>query len=100
MQVSASDVSSEVRSAFDFSVDKFPLFGPENMKTDQYGLFRSDTGYIEGVKSISGRYVPHTYQHDNLINRPSRLYQICVYWSLLSAVAHYLQRIETVNHAL
>jgi len=60
MQVSASDVSSEVRSAFDFSVDKFPLFGPENMKTDQYGLFRSDTGYIEGVKSISGRYVPHT----------------------------------------
>ena len=60
MQVSAADVSSEVRSAFDFSVDKFPLFGPENMKTDQYGLFRSDTGYIEGVKAISGRYVPHT----------------------------------------
>jgi hypothetical protein len=60
MQVSVNDVSSEVRSAFDFSVDKFPLFGPENMRTDQYGLFRSDTGYIEGVKSISGRYVPHT----------------------------------------
>jgi hypothetical protein len=60
MQVSVNDVSGEVRSAFDFSVDKFPLFGPENMRTDQYGLFRSDTGYIEGVKSISGRYVPHT----------------------------------------
>jgi hypothetical protein len=60
MQVSVNDVSSKVRSAFDFSVDKFPLFGPENMRTDQYGLFRSDTGYIEGVKSISGRYVPHT----------------------------------------
>jgi hypothetical protein len=30
------------------------------MKTDQYGLFRSDIGYIEGIKSISDRYVPHT----------------------------------------
>ncbi|HAB40142.1 MAG TPA: hypothetical protein DCE52_19435 [Rhodobacteraceae bacterium] len=55
-----STVSASVRSAFDFDVDKFPLFGPDNMKTDQYGLFRSDTGYIEGVKSISGRYVPHS----------------------------------------
>lgn len=55
-----SDVSSDVRSAFNFSVDKFPLYGPDNMKTDQYGLFRSDTGYIDGLKSISSRYVPHT----------------------------------------
>ena len=58
--IQASDVSDSVRSAFNFSVDKFPLFGPDNMKTDQYGLFRSDTGYIDNVKSISGRYVPHT----------------------------------------
>lgn len=56
----ASDISASVRRDFDFSVDKFPLYGPDNMKTDQYGLFRSDNGYIEGVKSISGRYVPHT----------------------------------------
>ena len=56
----SSDVSATVREAFNFSVDKFPLFGPDNMKTDQYGLFRSDTGYIDNVKSISGRYVPHT----------------------------------------
>jgi hypothetical protein len=55
-----SDVSASVRSDFDFSVDKFPLYGPDNMSTDQYGLFRSDTGYIEGVKSISSRYVPHS----------------------------------------
>jgi len=60
MQISTSDVSSEIRAAFNFSVDKFPLFGPERMLTDQYGLFRSDSGYIEGIKSISGRYVPHT----------------------------------------
>jgi hypothetical protein len=58
--VFSSDVSAAVRSAFDFTVDKFPLFGPENMRTDQYGLFRSDTGYLTGVKSISKQYVPHT----------------------------------------
>jgi hypothetical protein len=56
----SSNVSDSVRSAFDFSVDKFPLYGPDNMPTDQYGLFRSDTGYIDGIKSISTRYVPHT----------------------------------------
>lgn len=56
----AADVSASVRSAFNFDVDKFPLYGPDNMPTDQYGLFRSDTGYIEGVKSISSRYVPHS----------------------------------------
>ena len=58
--VSAADVSASVRSAFDFTVDKFPLSGPDNMPTDQYGLFRSDTGYLTGVKSISSQYVPHT----------------------------------------
>tara|TARA_Y100000385_G_scaffold257532_1_gene284806 strand:+ start:8461 stop:9378 length:918 start_codon:yes stop_codon:yes gene_type:complete len=58
--VSSSDVSAAVRSSFDFTVDKFPLFGPDNMSTDQYGLFRSDTGYLTGVKSISKQYVPHT----------------------------------------
>lgn len=60
MNVQASEVSASVRSAFNFSVDKFPLFGPENMRTDQYGLFRSDNGYINGIKSVSPRYVPHT----------------------------------------
>lgn len=55
-----SDVSASVRDAFNFDVDKFPLSGPDNMKTDQFGLFRSDTGYIDGVKSISSRYVPHS----------------------------------------
>jgi hypothetical protein len=58
--IAASAASASVRSDFDFTVDKFPLFGPDNMKTDQYGLFRSDKGYIEGVKSISSRYVPHS----------------------------------------
>lgn len=55
-----SEVSATVREAFNFSVDKFPLSGPDNMPTDQYGLFRSDSGYIDGIKSISSRYEPHT----------------------------------------
>lgn len=58
MQV--SQISDSVNAAFNFNVDKFPLFGPDNMPTDQYGLFRSDTGYIQGIKSISSRYVPHS----------------------------------------
>lgn len=58
--IQSSDVAASVREAFNFSIDKFPLSGPDNMKTDQYGLFRSDTGYIKGVKSISSRYVPHS----------------------------------------
>ena len=60
MSVSSTDVSASVRSEFDFNVDKFPLFGPDHMPTDQYGLFRDDTGYLKGVKSVSPRYVPHT----------------------------------------
>lgn len=56
----ASDVSAAVRNTFNFTVDKFPLSGPDNMPTDQYGLFRSDTGYIDNLKSVSSQYVPHS----------------------------------------
>jgi len=58
--IQSQDLSASVREAFNFSVDKFPLFGPENMATDQYGLFRDDTGYLKGVKSDSPLYDPHT----------------------------------------
>jgi hypothetical protein len=60
MKTEISNAMSIVDETFDFTVDKFPLSGPDNMPTDQYGLFRSDTGYLDGVKSISTRYVPHT----------------------------------------
>jgi len=59
-EILSTDAMGTINKTFDFAVDKFPLFGPDNMPTDQYGLFRSDTGYLEGVKSISSRYVPHT----------------------------------------
>ena len=47
-----------VQNTFDFSVDKFPLYGPDNMPTPHFGLFRSDNSECVG-KSVSARYVPH-----------------------------------------
>jgi hypothetical protein len=56
----ASNVADRVRSAFGFSVDKFPLSGPEGMRTPFYGLFKSDDGTAVGYGSVSDRYEPHT----------------------------------------
>jgi hypothetical protein len=61
--IQSQDVSASVREAFNFNVEKYPLsavMGTEVLPTDQYGLFRDDTGYLKGVKSVSPRYVPHT----------------------------------------
>jgi len=61
--IQAQDVSGSVREAFNFDVEKYPLsanMGSEILPTDQYGLFRSDVGYLNGAKSVSPRYVPHT----------------------------------------
>ncbi len=55
-----NNVADKVRSAFNFSIDKFPLRGPENMATPFYGLFRSDSGTAVGYGSVSDRYTPHT----------------------------------------
>jgi Domain of unknown function (DUF932) len=49
-----------VRKAFDFTVDKFPLSGPDGMSTPLYGLFRSDTAKLVGSASVTARYTPHT----------------------------------------
>ena len=54
-----------VKAAFDFTVDKFPLSGPENMKTEWYGLFRSDNSQPVGNGSVTSRYTPH--QTDDVI---------------------------------
>jgi hypothetical protein len=48
-----------VRSAFNFSVNKFPLSGPDGMKTPAYGLFRSDNGEFVG-DPVTKKYVVHT----------------------------------------
>ena len=55
-----NNVADRVRDEFRFSVDKFPLTGPEGLRTPHYGLFRSDNGECVGRSSVSGRYVPHT----------------------------------------
>jgi len=56
---STTPASDQVRSAFGFTVDKFPLSGPDAMKTPWYALFRSDSGNVVGEGSVTDRYVPH-----------------------------------------
>lgn len=52
------EILSKVRSAFDFSVEKFPLHGPDGLRTPFYGLFRSDNSAVVG-NAVTARYVPH-----------------------------------------
>ena len=59
-EVAASEALDKVKEVFDFSVDKFPLSGPDGMATPWYGLFRSDTGTVVGPGSKTDRYQPHT----------------------------------------
>ena len=61
IKVSPVDI---VNSSFDFTVTRLPLQGPDNMTTDFYGLFRSDSSKMVG-KPVSSKYVPH--QTDNIV---------------------------------
>lgn len=63
--VETSSVREAIKEAYPFTVDKFPLSGPDGMKTDIYGLFRYVDGKCEfvGNKSVKKRYVPHTVNH-------------------------------------
>lgn len=54
-----------IRNEFNFSIDKFPLSGPDQMKTEWYGLFRSDNCQPVGTGSVTSRYTPH--QTDDVI---------------------------------
>ena len=58
MSVVSDSVVDTVKSKFDFTVDKFPLSGPDGLKTPLYGLFRSDTMNYVG-KPCSKHYVAH-----------------------------------------
>lgn len=60
MKLAASEVREKIQESFNFSVDKFPLGGPDGMKTPWYGLFRSDKAEVVGRGSVTDRYVPHT----------------------------------------
>jgi hypothetical protein len=52
-------VVEKVREQYNFSVDKFPLSGPDNLRTPFYGLFRSDNNESVGI-AVKSVYVPHT----------------------------------------
>jgi hypothetical protein len=59
-EIITNNVADKVRRAFDFTIDKFPLCGPEGMRTPFYGLFKSNDGTAVGYGSVSDRYQPHT----------------------------------------
>lgn len=59
MSVEMSDVARQVQDNFQFEVVKFPLTGPDNIKTPFYGLFRNDTFEVVNDRSVSKLYVPH-----------------------------------------
>lgn len=59
VSATAANVADSIRQAFAFSVDKFPLTGPDQMRTPFYGLFRSDNGSSVGPAVHQG-YEPHT----------------------------------------
>lgn len=58
------DIADSVRARFNFTIDKFPLSGPEGMRTPFYGLFRSDDSTVVG-NAVTARYVPH--QTDDIL---------------------------------
>ncbi|MFM8857635.1 MAG: DUF932 domain-containing protein [Actinomycetota bacterium] len=58
MSVQVNCISDRVRAFFP-QVSKLPLFGPENIRTSHYGLFRMDTGAAFGP-AVSSYFVPHT----------------------------------------
>ena len=64
MSVVSDSVVDTVKSKFDFTVDKFPLSGPDGLKTPLYGLFRSDTMDYVG-KPCSTHYGAH--QSDDVL---------------------------------
>jgi len=64
MSVVSDSVVDTVKSKFDFTVDKFPLSGPDGLQTPLYGLFRSDTMDYVG-KPCSKHYVAH--QSDDVL---------------------------------
>jgi hypothetical protein len=56
----ADNILDTIKQRFNFTVDKLPLRGPDNLKTPWYGLFRSDTSEPVGGGSVTDRYTPHT----------------------------------------
>ena len=58
MNVQTSGIADRLRASFP-EVGKFPLTGPDGMRTPWYGLFRMDTMETVGPGSVSADYEPH-----------------------------------------
>lgn len=58
MSTMTADAINKVQDSFNFTVDKFPLSGPDGMATPFYGLFRSDNSKVVG-NAVTGRYTCH-----------------------------------------
>lgn len=59
MIITSEKVVAKVQEAFNFTVDKFPLGGPDKLTTPWYGLFRSDNSKVLGKGSVTKIYCPH-----------------------------------------
>jgi len=55
----SQSIKNTIRNAFPFSVDKFRLFGPDYVRTNHFGLFRSDNLECVG-NACRETYHPHT----------------------------------------
>jgi len=64
MSTMTADAISQVRDTFNFTVDKFPLSGPDGMATPFYGLFTSHDGKVVG-NAVTSRYRCH--QTDDVV---------------------------------
>ena len=60
--IETASLADRVRSSFPFTVDRYPLSGPDGLRTSWYGLFRSDSGAAVGPGSVTARYEPHTLE--------------------------------------
>tara|TARA_R110002167_G_scaffold17698_1_gene67279 strand:+ start:1919 stop:2812 length:894 start_codon:yes stop_codon:yes gene_type:complete len=58
--VDSNNIADTVRSAFNFKIGKYKLYGVDNMPTPLMGLFREDTYQYVGKTSVTERYEPHT----------------------------------------
>jgi len=58
METTMNNVQEKVVNAFNFQIEKFPLSGPDGLRTPFYGLFRSDSNQIVG-RAVTKSYVPH-----------------------------------------
>lgn len=53
-----AQIVETVRNSFNFTVDPFPLSGPDGLRTEFYGLFRSDDWACVG-RPVTKSYHPH-----------------------------------------